>query len=48
MLRELGCREGQGYLLGPPLHAEEARNLAAAKLVPFPFGKARIRRRAAA
>jgi diguanylate cyclase (GGDEF)-like protein len=48
MLRALKCRDGQGYALAPPLLAEEARNLAAAKLVPFPFGKARIRRRAAA
>jgi diguanylate cyclase (GGDEF)-like protein len=48
MLRALKCRDGQGYALAPPLLAEEARDLAAAKLVPFPFGKARIRRRAAA
>lgn len=33
LLRELGCREGQGYLLSPPLHAEAAAALAAPKLV---------------
>ncbi len=32
LLRELGCREGQGYLLSPPLHAEAAAALAAPKL----------------
>jgi diguanylate cyclase (GGDEF)-like protein len=41
LLRELGCREGQGYLLSPPLHAEAAAALAAPKL-------ALIRGRAAA
>jgi diguanylate cyclase (GGDEF)-like protein len=33
LLRELGCREGQGYLLSPPLHAEAAAALAAPKVV---------------
>ncbi|HEX2764529.1 MAG TPA: EAL domain-containing protein [Allosphingosinicella sp.] len=33
LLRELGCREGQGYLLSPPLHAEAAAALAAPRLV---------------
>jgi diguanylate cyclase (GGDEF)-like protein len=32
LLRELGCREGQGYLLSPPLHAEAAAALASPKL----------------
>ncbi|MFL6843572.1 MAG: putative bifunctional diguanylate cyclase/phosphodiesterase [Allosphingosinicella sp.] len=32
LLREMGCREGQGYLLSPPLHAEAAAALAAPKL----------------
>jgi diguanylate cyclase (GGDEF)-like protein len=32
LLKELGCREGQGYLLSPPLHAEAAAALAAPKL----------------
>ncbi|HEX8222617.1 MAG TPA: EAL domain-containing protein [Allosphingosinicella sp.] len=32
LLRELGCREGQGYLLSPPLHADAAAALAAPKL----------------
>lgn len=33
LLRELGCREGQGFLLSPPLHAEAAAALAAPRLV---------------
>jgi len=32
LLRELGCKEGQGFLLSPPLHAEAAAALAAPKL----------------
>ncbi|HEX9964982.1 MAG TPA: EAL domain-containing protein [Allosphingosinicella sp.] len=32
LLRELGCREGQGYLLSPPLSPEAAGELAAPKL----------------
>jgi diguanylate cyclase (GGDEF)-like protein len=32
LLRELGCREGQGYLLSPPLHAEAAAALAEPRL----------------
>jgi diguanylate cyclase (GGDEF)-like protein len=32
LLREMGCREGQGFLLSPPLHAEAAAALAAPKL----------------
>ncbi|MEA3065541.1 MAG: hypothetical protein QOJ27_1993 [Sphingomonadales bacterium] len=32
LLRELGCREGQGYLLSPPLHAEAAAALAGPRL----------------
>jgi diguanylate cyclase (GGDEF)-like protein len=35
MLRALNCRDGQGFALSPPLPADEARALAAAKLVPF-------------
>ena len=36
LLRKLGCRDGQGYLLAPPLAAEEARALAATQVLPFP------------
>lgn len=32
LLRELGCRDGQGFLLSPPLQAEAAAALAAPKL----------------
>jgi EAL domain-containing protein (putative c-di-GMP-specific phosphodiesterase class I) len=35
LLRELGCREGQGYLLSPPLHADAAAALAAATVTPL-------------
>ena len=35
LLRRLGCRDGQGFALAPPLAAAEARELAAARLVPF-------------
>ena len=35
MLRRLGCRDGQGFVLSPPLEPEVARALASAKLVPF-------------
>ena len=48
MLRALGCRDGQGFALSPPLDAEAARALAAAKLMPFPAGKGRGRGRRAA
>jgi len=48
MLRALGCRDGQGFALSPPLGADEARDLAASKLVPFPAGKGRGRGRHAA
>jgi diguanylate cyclase (GGDEF)-like protein len=48
MLRALGCRDGQGFALSPPLAAEEARNLAAAKLMPFAAAKGRGRGRRAA
>jgi diguanylate cyclase (GGDEF)-like protein len=47
MLRALKCRDGQGYALSPPLPAEEARALAAARLVPFAERKGRGRSRAA-
>ena len=40
LLRELGCREGQGYLLSPPLHAEAAAALAAPKLTSIAGGRA--------
>ena len=32
MLRELGCRDGQGFLLSPPLESDAARALAASSL----------------
>jgi diguanylate cyclase (GGDEF)-like protein len=32
LLRELGCRDGQGYLLSPPLEAEAARAMAASSI----------------
>jgi diguanylate cyclase (GGDEF)-like protein len=32
LLRELGCREGQGFLLSPPLHADAAAALASPKI----------------
>jgi diguanylate cyclase (GGDEF)-like protein len=35
LLRELGCREGQGFLLSPPLHAEAAAALAGSAVVPL-------------
>jgi len=40
LLRELGCREGQGFLLSPPLHAEAAAALAAPKLTSIEGGRA--------
>jgi diguanylate cyclase (GGDEF)-like protein len=40
LLRELGCREGQGFLLSPPLHAEDAAALAAPKLSVIKGGRA--------
>jgi diguanylate cyclase (GGDEF)-like protein len=40
LLRELGCREGQGFLLSPPLHAEAAAALAAPKLTSIAGGRA--------
>lgn len=39
LLRELGCREGQGYLLSPPLHADAAAALAAPKLATIKQGQ---------
>jgi predicted signal transduction protein with EAL and GGDEF domain len=35
LLRELGCRDGQGYALGAPMDARDARKLGAAKVIPF-------------
>jgi diguanylate cyclase (GGDEF)-like protein len=40
LLRELGCREGQGFLLSPPLHAEAAAALATPKLAMIEGGRA--------
>jgi diguanylate cyclase (GGDEF)-like protein len=40
LLREMGCREGQGFLLSPPLHAEAAAALAAPKLTSILGGRA--------
>ncbi len=40
LLREMGCREGQGYLLSPPLHAEAAAAMAAPKLTSIEGGRA--------
>ncbi|HEX8062829.1 MAG TPA: EAL domain-containing protein [Allosphingosinicella sp.] len=40
LLRELGCKEGQGFLLSPPLHAEAAAALAAPKLTSISGGRA--------
>lgn len=40
LLREMGCREGQGYLLSPPLHADAAAALAAPKLTSIQGGRA--------
>ncbi|MGA9582783.1 MAG: EAL domain-containing protein [Allosphingosinicella sp.] len=40
LLREMGCREGQGYLLSPPLHADAAAALAAPKLTSIEGGRA--------
>jgi diguanylate cyclase (GGDEF)-like protein len=48
LLRRLDCRDGQGFALSPPLFAEEARALAAARLVPFPAARRRGRARKAA
>ena len=35
LLRELGCRDGQGFALAGPMSAEDARTLGAAKVLPF-------------
>jgi EAL domain-containing protein (putative c-di-GMP-specific phosphodiesterase class I) len=40
LLRELGCREGQGYFLSPPLHPDDAAALAAPKLSVIGGGRA--------
>ncbi len=40
LLREMGCREGQGFLLSPPLNAEAAAALAAPKLTSIQGGRA--------
>jgi diguanylate cyclase (GGDEF)-like protein len=40
LLREMGCREGQGFLLSPPLHADAAAVLAAPKLSVIGGGRA--------
>ena len=36
MLRQLGCRDGQGYLLSPPVDARTAAGMAGPKLVMLP------------
>ena len=46
LLRRLGCRDGQGYALSPPIEAAAARELAAATLVAFPRRKGRGKRAA--
>jgi diguanylate cyclase (GGDEF)-like protein len=35
LLRELGCRDGQGFALAGPMSAADARVLGAAKVIPF-------------
>ena len=35
LLRRLNCRDGQGYILSPPLDAEAAHELAASRVMPF-------------
>jgi diguanylate cyclase (GGDEF)-like protein len=40
LLRELGCREGQGFLLSPPLHPDAAAALAAPRLSVIGGGRA--------
>jgi diguanylate cyclase (GGDEF)-like protein len=40
LLRRLGCRDGQGFALGAPMSADEARLLGAPKVVPFGARKA--------
>jgi diguanylate cyclase (GGDEF)-like protein len=40
LLREMGCREGQGFFLSPPLHADAAAALAAPKLTSIAGGRA--------
>ena len=35
LLRELGCRDGQGYLLAQPMDAEAAAGMAAPRLLPL-------------
>ena len=50
LLRRLRCRFGQGYLLSPPLAAEDARALAESRFLPIPEfapGTVKGRRRAA-
>ena len=48
LLRRLGCRDGQGYILSPPLAPDKARDLAAARLIELaPTGRAAGASRAA-
>jgi predicted signal transduction protein with EAL and GGDEF domain len=35
LLRELGCRDGQGFLLSPPLDPDAAASLATTKIIPL-------------
>jgi diguanylate cyclase (GGDEF)-like protein len=46
LLKRLGCRDGQGFGLSPPVEAQAARELAESRLVSFPRRK-RSRARAA-
>jgi diguanylate cyclase (GGDEF)-like protein len=40
LLREMGCRDGQGFALGMPMPAGEARILGATRVLPFGARKA--------
>lgn len=46
LLRRLNCRDGQGYILSPPLGAERAGELAATRVMPFAPAKSKSRRAA--
>jgi diguanylate cyclase (GGDEF)-like protein len=48
MLRQFGCRDGQGFALSTPLSAEQACAFSAAKVVPFATRSGRGKRGAAA
>ena len=40
LLRQLGCRDGQGYLLSPPVDARTAAGMAGPKLIVLQGGAA--------